>query len=62
VEVDVPRSLFDYLKIVSWFLRTVGTLAFEYVMIFFLSIMAVQKCVRGFRPFHDLVLAKLSGE
>ena len=54
---------FDHLQIVSRVLRTFGTLAFEYVILFFLSsILAIQECPRGFRLFHDLVLAKLWGE
>jgi hypothetical protein len=49
---------FDHLQIVSQFLTTIGFLTFKYVMHFFLFILVVQKCPKGFRPFHDLVLAK----
>ena len=54
---------FDHLETVSRFFRIVGTLALEHVtLFFFLSNLVVQKCPRGFRPFHDLVLVNLWGE
>ena len=54
---------FEHLQTISRFLKTVGTLALEHVtLFFFLSNLVVQKCSRGFRPFHDLVLVNLWGE
>jgi hypothetical protein len=53
---------FDHLQIVSQCLTRIGFLTFKYVMHFFLFILVVQKCPKGFRPFHNLVLAKSGGE